>query len=188
MNDSDYKNILENARRDSINYTKEEGEKRRIPLEFCNVEMDPLKKSLIDNVVTGLIITCTDLYIINIVKRSIDDYTNSSYNKGYEVITEETDGEGVASVYSSSLDFESFIYGIFVKIKSTDKKMLIIKMNNIFYWLNLYGYTNYSNFEDYCISKGYYSEESGSKRIDIAKYDDNLTIYLKEYKEKEESR
>ncbi len=192
MKDLDYRYILANARADSVNNSQEQAKKRKKLVLKREVEFEEEKLNAIIGVVNKMISSSLDLLAINEVNKEFNKYTNASYDKGFEIISdieEQSEGainfESIANAYTSETDFYSYVFGIFSKIYMLDKKMALIKMNNVFYWLSLYGYTNFATFEDYCISKGYFTEEKGNKKIDIALYRNGMTLYLKELKDKE---
>ena len=192
MKDLDYKYILVCAKDNSVNYSTEIENKRKKPIVKKSVEMEEEKFNTIKSSVNQMINSSLELLVINEVNKKFEDFINPSYEKGFDIITEiEEKSEGplnyeeVANAYNSQTDFNSYVFGIFSKVYLIDRKMALIKMNNIFYWLSMYGYSSYATFEDYCFSKGYYIEEKGNKKIDIPAYKRGIALYLKELKDKE---
>jgi len=137
----------------------------------------------------GLFIGTT---VMPAISNSLQSYDNPSYSTGAEVVREEThrtsdnqnfwfDNVSIASTYTEDMDFDSFIFGVFNSMNGsgcgTDQAMK--NMNIVLRTLNHKGYTEYTDFREYCASKGFcYLDEDGNYELN-----DNgeIKINLDEY-------
>ena len=180
--------LYEEARKNSVNYSRENEQERMVPLTKKKTGLSAFKKALITGLVFSMLTTSIALVSVNLMKKGATDYSNRSFDTGYSVVVEDKGKvspyafsyEDAAVVYSDDMDFDSFVYGAYSKMRRIDSNLLVPRMNNLFYWLNVYGYTEYTTFEEYCIDKGYCKED---KSIDLDAYKKGSVEYLRVLKE-----
>lgn len=191
MTEEEYQKMYEAAKAESVNHTESEKDERNIPLDVHKKSIgSSLKRAVIMGVTACVLTTSIALFMTNAMKSRITNYSNPSFDKGYKIVQQDKNQtttfalnmQEAADAYSEDLDFDSFVYGVYSNV-NRDGNLVVPKMNNLFYWMSLYGYTEFTTFEDYCISNGYVKEENGKQVVDLSAYRNGSVLHLRELKE-----
>lgn len=184
MNKRECKRIYEQAEADSVIHNNNEKKTKKVPLVKTQETLSEIKCALLIGIAREIINKSYETIMKSPNKSGL---FNDSFLLGYEMIDldkEATiDFQKVANTYSNKIDFDSFVFGIFSKL-NRNAKMIIDNMNDLFYWLNLYGFTKFSSFEEYCLENEYYVVENGEKSISIAIYINGALKHLQKIEAK----
>jgi len=186
----DYYQMLENARRESVNRNAEEARKREIKAQR---RKRAIRFHRIEGAVLAVVIMASTYFTVPKVVDAFTDYTNDSYHAGYHMVQEEThrtddyqnfwfDYSDIADGYEAGMDFDSYVYGVYNRILGSGSGRTMINMDDFFYQMYRRGYTEYSSFEDYCLAHGFSKEKDGKVVVDTDKYESAARDYLKDLK------
>ena len=190
----DYRQMMENARRESVNHNEEEARRRAIKAE----KKKRVRRAYrIQGALMAVVIMSSLYFTVPGVVDAFADYKNPSYDAGYTIVSKETyrvnnnqnfafDYADIAEAYEEGMDLDSYIYGVYNRIAGSGSGRTVINMNDFFGQLYYRGLTPYHSFEDYCLAHGFSKEKDGKLVIDRSKYEKAAREYLKDLKEIED--
>jgi len=194
VEDRDYSQMLRYARKESVNRSEEEAIKRQI-----RVERKKRAKRIyrIQGAIAAIAISAIGFFTIPNVVGAFNDYSNTSYIAGYNTTNNEIhrtesrkdfwfDYGDIARDFDEDMDFDSYVYGCYVKIANSGSGRTLINMNDLFNSFYNYGLTPYRTFDDYCLAHGFVKEKDGKLVTDLGAYSKGAKDYLEAMKTVEE--
>ena len=186
----DYYQMMENARRESVNRSAEEAKARAIKAQK---RKRAIRFHRIEGAVLAIVIMASAYFTVPKVVDAFTDYTNDSYHAGYHMVMEEThrtqdlqnfwfDYADIADGFEEGMDFDSYVYGVYQRIAGSGSGRTRVNMDDFFYQMYRRGYTEYSSFEDYCLAHGFSKEKDGKLVVDLGKYESGAREYLRDLK------
>ena len=183
--------LMERARNKSVNRTVEQKQERKISL---GKELVGFIKCYVKEIAVTVALIIAISSSVHFFQGQLNpDYTNDSYNAGYQVVSIEThrtednqhywyDYWDIAERYDDSYDFDSWVYGVFDNV-GWNQESKIECMNEVFEKLAANDITVYSSFVDYCESKGVCVEKDGKLVVDTKAYREFVENYMRQLNE-----
>ena len=194
--DYNYQVMMDNARRESVNYSEEEARRRAIKAE----KKKRVRRAYrIQGALLAAVIMSTAYFTVPKVADAFTSYKNPSYEAGYQMVASEThrtadnrgfwfDYSDIAWAFEEDTDFDSYVYGVYNRIAGSGSGRTKINMDDFFFQMYNRGLTPYRTFEDYCFAHGFTKEKNGKLTIDMGKYERAARDYMKDLKEIEQKQ
>ena len=187
--------MMDDARRESVNRTPEDARRRQIRAERKRRARNVYRFQ--GALLAVILSAATFITVPKVVSGLNNDFYNDSYRAGYTAVSEEvhrtSDNKGfwfdyydIAGNYQEEMDFDSFVYGTYVKIANSGSGRTMTNMDDLFSQYYRNGYTPYSSFENYLFAHGFTKEKGGKLVVDLDKYESAIKDYLKSLKEVED--
>ncbi len=192
---NDYSRMMERSRRESVNRDAFEARKREIRAQR---KKKARRVYRIQGAILAVAIMATSYFTIPNVVDAWTPIHNDSYTAGAEAVINEThrtddyrnfwfDYADIADEFDpETMDFDSFVYGSYIRIAGSGSGRTQINMNDLFAKFYSRGYTRHQSFDAYCLAHGCAEvNEDGEVRIDYHEYSRLAKEYIQSLKEAE---
>ena len=190
---NDYSRMMENARRESVNIDEDQARRREVRVQR---KKRARRAYRIQGAILAAAIMATSYFTIPNVVNAFTPINNESYTAGAEAISHEThrtndnahfwfDYDGIVDEYDpETMDFDSFVYGAYIRITGSGSGRTQVNMNDLFAEFYSRGYTRHHSFDEYCIAHGCAEvNENGEVEIDFREYSRLAKEYVQTLRE-----